>query len=191
MRGSLEAGAVPPPDLGGTGSAGSGIPETRFPHGASCYQGFSFLRTGSGFLSVAGVAITNYLLAGFCLYFASLAALSFPREGGSALILGQRAGIAVRVATLGWGAAGLIFHWPWPILAAALLLALPLRRRARESATGFAEGRKTAQLACADEYVRGRVQPVAGDWGAGITIVAVLRGAPLVYLVAAAVEMWR
>lgn len=73
-----------------------------------------------------------------------------------------------------------------------LILMLMFVRKAmtdqRDYATGFAEGRKSAELAAAWEYVRGRIRPSAPDRVAGILFATVTSLVPGFGLLAAV--MW-
>ncbi len=70
-----------------------------------------------------------------------------------------------------------------------LVLMLMFLRKAtveqRDYAIGFAEGRKSAELAAAWEYVRGRIRPGAPDRAAGLVFAAVTSVLPAFGLLAA------
>lgn len=104
---------------------------------------------------------------------------------------GQRAGGWVRAATWLVGALLLLGGWTWARSLVALGYAVYARRSVRDFATGFAEGRKSTELAAAHEYVRGRVAPRAADYVVATCFALVTSGLPLAAVLYAIVALPR
>lgn len=92
---------------------------------------------------------------------------------------GQRVGGWVRAGSWLVGALLLFGGWSWARGLVAVGYAIHARRSVRDFATGFAEGRRSAELAAAHEYVRGRVAPRAVDYFVASCFTLVTSGLPL------------
>jgi hypothetical protein len=100
---------------------------------------------------------------------------------------GERVGGTAGVGKWFVGGLLLIGGWNWARILVAIAYVQSARAGYRAFATGFAEGRKSAALASAPEYVRGRVPPRMPDFVAAALVVGVTRGLPfagVVYAIA-------
>lgn len=90
-----------------------------------------------------------------------------------------------------WLLAGLLLlpGWDWARVVVAIAYARSAFKGVHDFAIGFAEGRKSASLAAAPEYVRGRVSPRATDHLVAALYVGVTRGIPLVAVLYAIVRL--
>lgn len=102
---------------------------------------------------------------------------------------GERVGRIVGSASWLVGALLLLPGWNWARAVVAIAYARSASRGFHDFAVGFAEGRKSASLAAAPEYVRGRVPPQATDYVAAALQVGVARGIPLVAVLYAIVRL--
>jgi len=107
------------------------------------------------------------------------AATASSSPGERARAQGQRVGGWVRAATWFVCAVLLLGGWTWARVFVALGYAISARRSVIDFARGAAEGRKSAELASAHEYVRGRVSPQAADYLLANGFTLVTRGIPL------------
>lgn len=119
------------------------------------------------------------------------AATASASPGERARAHGQRAGGWARAAVWLVCAMLLLGGWTWVRVLVALGYAVSARRSVADFARGFAEGRKSAELAAAHEYVRGRVPPRAGDYLVANCFALVTRGVPLAALIYAIIALPR
>jgi hypothetical protein len=98
---------------------------------------------------------------------------------GRGLVMGER--VAGWVRASGWLVAVvlLLLGSVWALTLVATGYVLSARRYYHDFARGFAEGRKSAELAAAHDYVQGRVPPRSVDYLAAGVVVAVARILPL------------
>jgi hypothetical protein len=135
------------------------------------------------YVMLLGLFELRSLLAARAEYASLLAAAQTPRERGR--IHGYRLGVIVRILQWLVGGGLLLIGWIWVQILVAGLLLWGAPRLARDFAQGVAEGRKSAELASAIEYVAGRVKPTAVDWSAGALVSGLLRVVPAVALLLA------
>jgi hypothetical protein len=127
--------------------------------------------------------LLNYLLAAYCLHRAYRSIRWRTEASSLGQRLGQEFGRGARVVGLLAGAAGLVYLWPWMVTPAVVLLTASLPQTIRRMATDFAQGRKSAELACSREYVSGRAAPTSLDVAIGIVLATPFYLAPIVLMI--------
>lgn len=94
-------------------------------------------------------------------------------------LVGQHVGIWTHALSWFGGVGLLLGGAPWALALVAVGYALSARRTYNEFAQGFAEGRKSVELASAPEYVHGRVPPDTIARVVAALFVAITRLVPL------------
>ena len=120
--------------------------------------------------------VTDYLYlaaAAYCAANGLWVARNLPaafRNASDAKTRGYFVGSVMRVGVYVIGGIAVLLGVAWVRWVLILALSHLTWRDSRQAAVAFAEGRKSAELAAAWEYVRGRVQPRATDYVAGLLL---------------------